>query len=279
LLEEMAEDRTSTTWKTLVDKRLQALSTGVLYLVSDRAKALVQLAEQGLECFSMPDFFHLMHEIVKSYSLVLGRRVRQAHKELTEAQAGLARLSGRPQAAQAAPEATAVVATTQAEVTRWEEAHQTYRNYLETLSLTLHPFRIADAAPQTSAQVASRLQAAVEAIEVFAQRHQLPTRQATITKVRKQLPALAALVDFWWEGVRRDVAHAALSPLGGQWAEECSAIPALSQRSYTTYAGGLSRSLFRLPEAVCDTPFKARSEARRNPLQRWVSIWIKLRHE
>ena len=56
------------------------------------------------------------------------------------------------------------------------------------------------------------------------------------------------------------------------------AIPALSQRSYTTYAGGLSPSLFRLPEAVCDTPFKARSEARRNPLQRWVSIWIKLRH-
>ena len=221
LLEEMAEDRTYTTWKTLVDKRLQALSTGVLYLVSDRAKALVQLAEQGLECFSMPDFFHLMHEIVKSYSLALGRRVRQAHKELTEAQEGLARLPGRPQAAHAAPEATALVATRQAEVTRWEEAHQTYRNYLETLSLTLHPFRIADSTPQTSAQVASRLQAAVEAIEVFAQRHQLPTRQAAITKVRKQLPALAALVDFWWEGVRRDVAHAALSPLWGQWAEEC----------------------------------------------------------
>jgi hypothetical protein len=221
LLEEMAEDRTYTTWKTLVDKRLQALSIGVLYLVSDRAKALVQLAEQGLECFSMPDFFHLMHEIVKSYSLALGRRVRQAHRELTEAQEGLARLPGRPQAAHAAPEATALVATRQAEVTRWEEAHQTYRNCLETLSLTLHPFRIADSAPQTSAQVASRLQATVEAIEVFAQRHQLPTRQAAITKVRKQLPALAALVDFWWEGVRRDVAHAALSPLWGQWAEEC----------------------------------------------------------
>src|SRR5262245_34348966 len=153
LLEEMAQDRTYTTWKMLVDKRLQALSTDVLYLVSDRAKALVQLAEQGLECFSMPDFFHLMHEIVKSYSLALGRRVRQAHKELTEAQEGLARLLRRPQAAHAVPEVTALVATRQAEVTQWEEAHQTYRNYLETLSLTLHPFRIADSAPQTSAQV------------------------------------------------------------------------------------------------------------------------------
>jgi IclR helix-turn-helix domain len=45
LLEEVAEDRTYTTWKALVDERLKALSTGVLYMVSDRAQALIQLAE------------------------------------------------------------------------------------------------------------------------------------------------------------------------------------------------------------------------------------------
>jgi hypothetical protein len=78
-------------------------------------------------------------------------------------------------------------------------------------------------------------------------------------------------VDLGYQGIQSDYS--------GDQIDIPTAIPALSQRSYTTYAGGLSRSLFRLPEAVCDTPFKARSEARRNPLQRWVSIWIKLRHE
>ena len=58
LLEEVADDRTYATWKALVDERLKVLGTEVLYLVSDRAKALIQLAEQGLECLSMPDFFH-----------------------------------------------------------------------------------------------------------------------------------------------------------------------------------------------------------------------------
>ena len=87
---------------------------------------------------------------------------------------------------------------------------------METLSLTLHPFRMADAAPQTSAQVASHLQAAVAAIAVFAQGHQLPIRPAAITKVRKQIPALAALVDFWWEGVRQDMVYADISPLWRQ---------------------------------------------------------------
>ena len=50
LLEEVAEDRTYATWKALVDERLKTLGTGVRYLVSDRAKALIQLAEKGLEC-------------------------------------------------------------------------------------------------------------------------------------------------------------------------------------------------------------------------------------
>ena len=85
LLEEVADDRTYTTWKALVEERLKALGTGVLSVVSDRAKALMQLAEQGLECLSMPDFFHVVHEIVKSYSLAIGQRWRHAQQELTKA--------------------------------------------------------------------------------------------------------------------------------------------------------------------------------------------------
>ena len=90
-----------------------------------------------------------------------------------------------------------MVATRQAEVSRWEEAHNRYRSLLATLSLTLHPFRIADSAPQTSAEGASHLQAPVTAIEELTQSHPWPVRHAAMTKVRKQLPALAAVVDFW----------------------------------------------------------------------------------
>src|SRR6185503_29131 len=182
------------------------LGTGVLYMVSDRAKALIQLAEKGLECLSMPDFFHVVHDIVKSYSLPMGQRLRQARQELTKAQEALARRQAQLPVVPDDPEAMAVVAARQTEVVRWEEAHTSYRSLLETLSLTLHPFRIADSTPQTSAQVASHLQATVAAIEALAQAHQLPVRHAAMTKVRKQLPDLAAVVDFWWAGVRRDVA-------------------------------------------------------------------------
>ncbi len=220
LLEEVADDRTYATWKARVDERLAALGASVLYLVSDRAKALIQLAEHGLGCLSMPDFFHLMHDIGKSYALAMARQLRQAHKTMKTAEDALARQLALAQADQDGPEAQAVVAASRADVQRWEEVRSAYRHHLETLSLSLHPFGIVDSTPQTSAQVESRLHAAVQAIETLAQRHQLPARHDVMKKVRKQLPALAAMVDFWWDGVRRDLDQAAISPMWRRWAQE-----------------------------------------------------------
>jgi len=220
LLEAVAEDRTYATWQALVAERLQALGASVRYLVSDRAKALIQLADQGLECLSMPDFFHVMHDLVKSYSLAIGRHVRHAQQELTKATEALARPQGRPQTDHDAPEAQALVEVRRAEVQRWEEVHSTYRHHLEALSLTLHPFHIDDSTPQTSAQVHSRLEAEVAAIATLAQDHQCPVQPDAMKKVRKQLPALAALVDFWWEGVRQDFEQAAISSPWRRWATE-----------------------------------------------------------
>jgi Family of unknown function (DUF6399)/IclR helix-turn-helix domain len=221
LLEEVADDRTYATWKAVVEERLTALGAHVLYVVSDRAKALVQLAETGLECLSMPDFFHVVHDIVKSYSLAIGQRLRHARQELTKAQAALARRQGQRHAAQEASEAIALVEARHAEVVRWEEVHHTYRGHVESLSHTLHPFHLADSTPQTSAQVERQLTAAVEGIAALAQRYQLPACHKAMAKVRTQVPALAALVDFWWEGVHQDLEPFLLTPQWQQWVHEC----------------------------------------------------------
>ena len=39
-------------------------------------------------------------------------------------------------------------------------------------------------------------------------------------KVRKQLPGLAALVDFWWQGVEQDLEPFGLSPMWQSWVHE-----------------------------------------------------------
>ena len=63
--------------------------------------------------------------------------------------------------------------------------------------------------------------ATVEAIAAFARCPQLPARHDALTKVRKPVPALAALVDCWWQGVHQDLEPCLLSPKWRQWVHEC----------------------------------------------------------
>jgi hypothetical protein len=122
---------------------------------------------------------------------------------LRHAQAALATLQEQLYSEAEALEAEARLATKQAAVQHWEVGQATYRAHLETLALALHPCGVATTAPQTSAQVVTQLQNAVEAIDMFAQQYLLPSQQATLSKVRKQLPALAALGDVWWRAVQQ----------------------------------------------------------------------------
>ncbi len=90
LFEEVIEYRIYTFWNVMIYTRLKALRVGVLYLVSDRAKALLKLAVKGLACLSIPDVLHLIHERVKSYSLALCGPLRQAWQALNHARNALA---------------------------------------------------------------------------------------------------------------------------------------------------------------------------------------------
>jgi len=55
LMEEVAADRSYATWYDRTNECLTTFGTEVLYLVSDRAKALIKLADAGLGCPSIPD--------------------------------------------------------------------------------------------------------------------------------------------------------------------------------------------------------------------------------
>lgn len=212
LFEEVAEDRSYDTWHALVKARIEVLGVDVLYLVSDRAKALIKLAETGLECLSMPDVFHLIHELVKSYSLAIGSRLRQARQALQQAE-------GQRSEAEA-PQGQAVVEACAAEVTHWETVHSAYRHHLESVSLTVHPWRVCDSTRQRAAAVERQLHAEIDALEALIDTNGLPGKKKALDKVRKQLVGVSALVDLWWQGVEHGLQQVALTPNWTQWVEE-----------------------------------------------------------
>ena len=98
LMEEVATDRSFGTWYDRANDRLTTLGTEVLYVVSDRAKALVKLVRTGLGCLSIPDLFHLSHDLAKGYSLAIYGRLRQAKRDLEHAKQRLETVQQNAQA-------------------------------------------------------------------------------------------------------------------------------------------------------------------------------------
>jgi hypothetical protein len=222
LAEEVAADRSYDTWYAVVKARLATLGVGVRYLVSDRAKALIKLAETGLGCLSVPDLFHLLHDLAKSHSLAIFRRLRQAQRALGHAQERLATCQGSQPGGAEVQQACAVVEAHKAEVQRWQSVRRDYRHHLEHLSLIMHPWRLVGSTPQTSHEVACQLQAEVTAIETLVETQGLPIKKNALAKVRKQLAGVAALVDVWWQEVWHDVqSQVSLTPRWRGWVAEC----------------------------------------------------------
>ena len=259
VMEEVVVDRTYDTWKGLVQARLKTLGVSVSYMVSDRAKALIKLAQTGLDCLSIPDLFHLSHELAKSYSLAIFTRLRQAQHALTQARERLATVqTSHPGSAQM-HEAQAVVASHEAEVQRWQGVRSTYRTHLATLSLTLHPWRLADLTRQTSQEVEQRLQSEVEALETLIVSYGLPTKQKALAKVHKQLAGISALVDFWWQRVDGDLVQMDLTPRWQHWVDELL-LPLMYWQHHVSHTRGagqkaqIARALQTIQDAFARHP-------------------------
>src|SRR5215471_5389729 len=219
LMEEVAADRSFDTWYDRANERLTTLGTKVLYMVSDRAKALIKLAHTGLGCLSIPDLFHLSHDLATGSSLCIFGRLRQAKRDLEQAKQCLEKLQKSVQAepAHIAQARVVVLATA---VNHWQEVGRSWRQHLSNVSHILHPWRLADSSRQTSKEVEEQLQAELEAIETLLETNGLPMKKDTLDKVRKQLAGLSALVDVWWQTMRQDLTQMARTPRWTQWAED-----------------------------------------------------------
>jgi Family of unknown function (DUF6399) len=263
VLEATADARRSATWQALVAQRLDAWQAQVRYGVSARAQALIPRADKGLECLSLPDVFPLVHDMVQSDALAVGQRLQQARQEFQPAEDRLRKHPEGDARGEAYREAPPQVAGHHAEGTYGAARPQASRQQLDTLSRTLPPVALDEAAPQTAAQVEARWHAHGEAIAACAHAAQLPERPAAMTQGKKPWPAGATLVDCWWQGVRQDCAHAAGSPPWQPWAPEVL----LPRRSWAhqvtrTRCARRKAKMQRVVErgrAECDAPVFPRS--------------------
>jgi hypothetical protein len=194
--------------------------TEVLSLVSDRAKALIKLAHTGLGCLSIPDVFHVGHDLAKGYALCIFGRLRHATRDLEHAKQRLEAVqkhaqADRVQVTQVQPR----VAAWATSVHHWQGVGSAWRQRLSNVSRILHPWRLADSTRQMSKEVEEQLRAELKALETLLATNGLPMKKDTLDKVRTQLAGISALVDLWWQTVRQDLTQLSMTPRWTQWAE------------------------------------------------------------
>jgi hypothetical protein len=175
----------------------------------------------GLGCPSIPDLFHVGHDLAKGYSLCIFGRLRHAKRDLEHAKQRLETVQKHAQADHVqVTQAQSRVAACATSVHHWQGVGSAWRQRLSNVSRILHPWRLADSTRQTSKEVEEQLRAELKALETLLATNGLPVKKDTLDKVRKQLAGISALVDLWWQTVRQDLTQLAMTPRWTQWVTE-----------------------------------------------------------
>ncbi len=116
-------------------------------LVSDRAKALIQLAVKGLGCESIPDLFHAMRCLSRSIGARLGGQLARTKKQLQKTTRDITKrhLAKKPISAQLNQR----LSWLQQQYQFIETGLETYRSYVHQISTLVHPFTIDESKKQS----------------------------------------------------------------------------------------------------------------------------------
>ncbi len=217
VLEETADHRTYATWQERVQAAVTRVGLELNYWVSDRAKALIKLAPNGLGCPSVPDLFHALRDLAKVMGVSLSLKLAQVEEKLTHAQQQLGVVEAKGHDTHVQQRLLAHLSA-KAEALRDDQA--TYQRTLHQASQAVHPFTLAESQAQSSAQVESRLHQAVATLHILHAAHTARDHGAAVRKFQRQIPGIAALVDAWWLGVEHRLAPLALDDPTHRWFQQ-----------------------------------------------------------
>ena len=220
LAEEITEDRTFLTWQDRARQAVTRVGVTVRCLVSDQAKALSKLALDELQCRKIPDLFHALHEVVTVFGGRFARNAASLQRTITEAQVTIETLrqQGKPPARIARHEQA--LTDLRAAHTIIVDGQTRYYEALHAISLLVHPFSRDGHHPHTAKAVETAVMQALETLQALAEEYDIADSKHRLTKVRKQVPDIAAQIDLWWLWVTETLTVKALPPDLETWLRE-----------------------------------------------------------
>lgn len=195
LTEVQAEDCSYETWKEQIQLWWSQAGWQCHFMVSDRAKALIKLATDGLGCVSVADLFHALRALSQPIGSALGRQQAQLAKqthtlkargEATQDEAKRLQLS----------QSVSVLSTQQVALA---QDQQHYQEAITAITLSLHPFTLDTAEPQTGSDIATALEPPLTQLRCLANTYGQQKALLAIETFQQQLPDMMLGLHAWWQ--------------------------------------------------------------------------------
>jgi hypothetical protein len=195
LTEVQCEDRTYETWKEQIGHWWSQGGWQCHFMVSDRAKALIKLATDGLGCVSVADLFHALRALGQPIGSALGRQQAQLANQMHT-------LKATGEAAQdeakrlKLSQAWREVSTQQVALS---QDQQDYHAAITAITLSLHPFTLDTAEPQTGSEIATALDPPLTQLRRLANTYAQHKALLAIETFEQQLPTMIQGLHAWWQ--------------------------------------------------------------------------------
>jgi len=202
-MEEESDNRTYKTWSDKVKDVIAKFGINVKYMVSDRAKALIKLASECMNCTSIADLFHASNEIVKLFGLKLNNKLIAIRVKLAKEAAALAIMTNINSST--INKQQALIDELMKEETLIISGIDKYKSIITNLSLIVHPFDIKSGINNTSSDVYAGLMGLVIQINSLQEEFNIVDNQNRANKFNNQIEDIASLIDAWWLWVNKEL--------------------------------------------------------------------------
>ncbi len=212
-IEAECENRTYATWMEQVDQWWQDSQWQCHYLVSDGARALVKLAVSGLGCANVADLFHALRALGKPLGRSLGQQAATLQKQQDKLRQQLKKCCevADQQVFQS------LIADNAAAQHKVQQAEQTYRNAIEQMSLTIHPFRLDSPQWQTQRDLLTQLASPLQRLWELAPTYGAQKAQKAIDSFEAQIDSFAQGIEAWQQWVTLALDHQTQDPALRTW--------------------------------------------------------------
>ncbi|MEL7071687.1 MAG: DUF6399 domain-containing protein [Cyanobacteria bacterium J06581_3] len=212
-IEAECENRTYDTWMEQVDRWWQGSQWQCHYLVSDGARALVKLAVSGLGCVNVADLFHALRALGRPLGRSLGQQVATLQKQQDKLQKRLKKCREVTvrQGLQSLIEDNAAA---QQQV---QQDEQTYRDALEQISQTIHPFSPDSQQWQTQRDLLTGLAPPLQCLWELAPTYGTQKAQNAIDTFEAQITSFAPGIEAWQQWVTLALDNQTQDPTLRSW--------------------------------------------------------------